>query len=128
MPDETIKTMTAQEIADQARQQGRLEERVDAIRRDHTQLALSTDARFVRLEGQIADGFSQSQSDREAGNKSLGDLIKAHAAEVSAVVAQVNALTNKLSEGRGALNLGDKLLGAVLVIAASALGAWLSHQ
>lgn len=101
-------------------QLGRVHERVDTVQRGLLTYQQSTDARFNRLEDRIMDGFRQSQQDREAGNKTLGDLIAQQSADVKAMSQVIN-------RGQGALTMSDKIMGVVIVLGASALGGWLSH-
>jgi hypothetical protein len=118
--DEEFEGMSKKDIYETAFKQGAIEEQIKQVRqaqRDHVD---STDRRFLRLEDKIVDGFRQSQADREAGNKTLGDMINKTTEDLKGVVAQIN-------KGAGALSATDKLIGVVIVFGAAALGGGLSH-
>lgn len=119
MPEEDdIKNPSAAALWDQALKQGRLEERVEQVRqaqRDHVQI---TDKRFTRLEDAMREGFIQSQRDREAGNKTLGDMIEATKNELKSVVASIN-------QSQGALSTRDKVLSILGILLVTAVGTYL---
>lgn len=101
-------------------QLGVLQGNFDSLKERFNLERADTSARFLRLEDKITEGFKQSQTDREAGNKTLGDMITANAAVVTKLSAQI-------SQAHGAVTATDKIIGVIIVVAAAALGGWLSH-
>jgi hypothetical protein len=106
---------------------GVIKERVDNLvaslrqyQLDTQQYQRDTNERFIRVENHIAEGFRQSQADREAGNKALGEMI-------SEARKETRELSAGLSRGQGAFGMGSKIIGVIVTIFAAALGGWLSH-
>jgi hypothetical protein len=107
-------------FASDQRNFGKLEGKVDALEGQQLRFENNVNVRMAKFEEQLREGFRQSQLDREAGNKTLGEMITKVRDDTVGTLQTISATIN---QGKGMLTIGNALLIASVTIVAALIAS-----